>query len=111
MLSIYYKEQCAIKNIKHFEIEKKIQIYSEFQKIYGNHKEQLSFEVAYLKDIRNIIQNNIEGFINEIYEKIDSNYDKLLFDLICRLIGYNKEKVINSYEEFFNHPFFKQYNY
>ena len=111
LLSIYYKEQCAIKNIKHFEMEKQIQIYSEFQKIYGNHKEQLSFEVAYLKDIRNIIQNNIEGFINEIYEKIDSNYDKLLFDLICRLIGYNKEKVINSYEEFFNHPFFKQYNY
>ena len=44
-------------------------------------------------------------------KKKEPIYDQLLFDLIYKLIAYNKAGVIKNCEDLFNHQFFKQYNY
>ena len=74
-------------------------------------KEEISLKSCFLREIENRRNNWIKKINLEFSEKKESIYDKLLFDLIYKLIGNNNEENITNYEDFFNHPFFHQYNY
>ena len=51
----------------------------------------------------------INGLYHELFEKENSIYDKLLCDLIYKLINNDSKEKITNYKQFFDHPFFSQY--
>ena len=56
----------------------------------------------------------LENLSSELYENHGNKiiiYDKLLYDLIYKLINYKSEENIVNFNDYFNHPFFAQYNY
>ena len=56
----------------------------------------------------------LENLSREPYENYGNKniiYDKLLYDLIYKLINYKSEENIVNFNDYFNHPFFDQYNY
>jgi len=56
----------------------------------------------------------LENLSHELYENLGNKiiiYDKLLYDLIYKLINYKSEENIVNFNDYFNHPFFAQYNY
>ena len=60
-----------------------------------------------LKTGKNIFGNTLEEFyINRIKNKFTKTGDKLLDDLIKNIVVYEPEQRI-SWNEYFNHPFFK----
>lgn len=74
-------------------------------------KEVIPLQEAFMKDLENRRDNWIKNLKNEFSSKIESNYDRLLLDLISKSIGNNNEEKIANYKDFFDHPFFNQYNY
>ena len=54
--------------------------------------------------IKNMTRDNI-------IKKNDFYNDKMLYDLLYRLIKQNTVESITNYKDFYNHPFFSQYQY
>ena len=88
-----------------------INILSDIHNKFGYFKEVIPLKEAFMKDLENRRDNWIKNLKNEFSSKIESNYDRLLLDLISKSIGNNNEEKITNYKDFFDHPFFNQYNY
>ena len=85
--------------------------FKEVEKSFGEEKVIFSEEEAFLLEIINRRTNWIKNLSKEFSGKKEPFYDRLLLDLILKLIEVKKEGSIKNYDDFFNHPFFNQYNY
>ena len=71
-------------------------IKSDIINKFGNLKEEISLQQAFLKDIKNRRDKWINNLENEFSSKTETGFDRLLLDLILKLIGNNKEKKLTK---------------
>ena len=98
------------------KIIKKIKEIKENPFRFDEYNININDLISYLEDSfftdfekrRNIWIKNLS---HELFEKEESKKDGLFCDLIYKLIGNNRKERITNYEDFYNHPFFSQYNY
>ena len=86
-------------------------IYKIYNEVEICGEEQDNLLRALFTDFENRRNIWIENLSQELFKKEESKYDRLFCDLIYKLIGNNLKERITNYEDFYNHPFFSQYNY